>query len=263
MNESIINRIRDIYGRPDFTNCILPLEEIENGLNGARYVIISEEPLLLIEQHNDYNRLYYFFNKERELQLQNSKKILLGHMPLYADITLKGDFVFNNSVFDLLGFSPYRVYERKYVINDNLKIRKMMGTKYACVEETKDILRILNDQFDVMADCIPSENELYNMLERRQVLKIDINGDLAGVLLFEDTGKKSYARSLCVEPRFQNSFVGYSLFADYFLRHDANSTRMFTLWVDEANTYVEKFHDRFGYKPDGLKNYVFRIADTI
>ena len=90
------------------------------------------------------------------------------------------------------------------------------------------------------------------------VLKIDGQDKIAGVLLYEDTGVKSYARALCVSPDFRGGAVGYSLLAGYFNQHSEDRTKLFYLWVDEENKSVKKLHDRFGYQEDGLKDYIFK-----
>ena len=236
-----------------------PIAQLEKGLDEDHYHIVSESPLIMIEALNGFNQLYYFLETDDLSVLDEFNTDLLTIFdPLYADITLKTFFQFEGSVFEKLGFKPFRKYVRKSVLNSDMEIRRFVDTEFAVFEDLHDILKILNDQFDLMADHIPDEAEISELIKNQQVLVIKINDTLAGTLLFEDTGKRSYARALCVAPDFQNSIVGYSLLADYFFRHDTAKTRLFYLWVDEANINVKKLHDRFGYRYDGLNNFIFK-----
>ena len=258
MFEEILELVKNTAYKPELTNCLLPFAEVSEKLHNNYFDIICEQPLLLIERHEAFNKLYYYLKVSDERVSEDTLLLLDEYdKPLYADNTCRGAFDYNTPIYKQLGFSWYRTYLRKGVINKNLKIRRMMEPEYAKKEDAENIYIMLVNQFDIMADHIPTRTELIEMINGNQVLIIKVNGLLAGALLFEDTGKKSYARALCVSPEFQNSFVGYSLLADYFLRHQDN-TRVFELWVDEANEGVRKLHDWFGYKPDGLKNYIFR-----
>ena len=259
MNNQIINIVKNAYSHLNLTNCMIPISQIEQGLIDKRYDIVSEHPLVLVESHTGFNQLYYFLESGDIDSISGiNNDLLLSYSPLYADITLKTDFQYEGSVFSDLGFKPFRKYIRKSVVNSNLKIRRMMDTQFATLDNLNEIKNLLDSQFDLMADHIPTDIELAALIQRQQVLIIPINGVIAGTLLFEDIGKRSYASALCVSPDYQNSFVGYSLLADYFIRHDMDKTRLFYLWVDEANVSVKKLHDRFGYRFDGLNNYIFR-----
>ena len=259
MNEQIISKMKNAYSHPNLTNCMTSIAQLEKGLDEEQYYIVSESPLILIEPINGFNQLYYFLETEDLAELcKFDADLLSAFAPLYADITLKTSFQFEGSVFEELGFKPFRKYVRKSVVNSDMKIRRMMDTEFAVLDDMNDILKMLNDNFDIMADHIPDEVELSELIKKKQVLNISIKNTIAGTLLFEDTGKRSYARALCVSPDYQNSFVGYSLLADYFIRHDTDKTRLFYLWVDEANINVKKLHDRFGYRYDGLNNFIFR-----
>ena len=258
--EQILEIIRKAVSKRGLTNCMLSFAEIKTRIEQDRLIKISDKPLVLLENFEKYYQLYYFLENPdlSSIDFKTINESLAKFSPLYADITLKGDFQYKDSFFEKLDMSFYRTYIRKSVINKEQKNRKLMDADYASLKDSEEIYRMLCNQFDLMSDHIPSKPELDELLKNGNVLKITIKDAIAGVLLFEDYGKRAYARALCVSPDYQNSFVGYSLMADYFSRHNAEKTSLFYLWVDEANQNVEKLHNKFGYQFDGLKNYIFR-----
>ncbi|HCJ09050.1 MAG TPA: hypothetical protein DHV96_12040, partial [Lachnospiraceae bacterium] len=119
---------------------------------------------------------------------------------------------------------------------------------------------LLYGSFDAKVSCLPSKEELMELIDKKWTLKICINNEIAGVLLFEDFGKKSYARVLCVKEEYRNNVIGYSLFAKYINMH-INNIHLFYLWVDRDNREVLSLHDKFGYREDGLIDNIYIRKD--
>ena len=126
----------------------------------------------------------------------------------------------------------------------------------ADMDDLNDIYQLLYGTFDIMTDHLVSKAELRTLIEVCQVLKIAIDGELAGVLLFETFGKKSYLRSICVSENFVGKKIGLSLLQGYFLRNREN-TKLFYLWVESTNEKAIRLYERLGYKDDGLREYTY------
>lgn len=260
-HESILQTINSSIGKNEKSNCVLPFQYIKDGMEKHQIDVISTTPLLLVEKKKKFRQLYYFFDKEfrsMEIDFDKISHKLEKYELLYADIVTKDRFEYKGSFFERAGILPFRTYLRKNVSNRHKKYRELMETGYADVKDSEEIYELLQSSFDVMSDHIPEKSELDSLLLGRNVLKIDGQDKIAGVLLYEDTGVKSYARALCVSPDFRGGAVGYSLLAGYFNQHSEDRTKLFYLWVDEENKSVKKLHDRFGYQEDGLKDYIFK-----
>ncbi len=134
----------------------------------------------------------------------------------------------------------------------------MVETEFADDEDCSEIWDMLLKTFNPMCDRIPLQTELSKLIANKSVLKVSINNEIAGVLLFQDSKSKSYVRCLCVREEYQNSVIGYSLMAKYFNLHLDSGIKLIYLWVDSENESVRKLHDRFGFKEDGTRNYIFR-----
>lgn len=254
-----IEIIKGAIGRPNKTNCIESFSSVQDKVLANMYDVVSLNPVVLIEKYSTYNRLFYFLTGNENAEVfENLQKKLDVYEHIYADFTTKSVLLNEDSFFEKASFSPYRIYARKNVKKTDKRYKELLPVSLAKNEDSNVINDLLCSTFDMMSDHIPQLDELRDLLKKNEVLKVEIQGNLAGVLLFHDCGVQSYARCLCVVPEFQNGFIGYSLLAKYFNSHLESDAKNFYLWVDEKNDAVRKLHDSFGYRADGLKNYVFK-----
>lgn len=252
--------------RPSLSNSFEPASDIIAGLNNGTFIAVNDsDPVILLKKCEGFYKIYYFMEKPEpdnadwssiaENILQTAQNV-----PVYAETTLRGDFDFTGSVFHKLKLQPFRVYLRKSMKKPAEKFEEYILTEYAAPEDAKHIhdLMMTTSNFDVMADHLPTRTELEALIASRRVLKAEWdNNELAGILIFEDTGIKSYLAVLCVASNFRHKKVGYSLCANYLNTH-IDST-YFYLWIDEHNKSAAAFYDYFGYRDDGLKNFIFRM----
>ena len=252
--------IKNAIGRLNLTNCIDSFANIEKKIKNGQCELMLTKPLLLIEKNTSYNRLYYF-REQHSNEVEDYADIaqkLSSYKNLYTDITTKSALQYEDSIFERMLFSPYRLYIRKIVKKTGEKYREMLTPILADIEDFEEIQQLLRNTFNEMSDHIPEPWELNGFLKEHKILKIVIQNEIAGVLIFDDIGTQSYARCLCVSPKFQNGFVGYSLLARYFNDRLESGVKFYYLWVDSNNESVKKLHDAFGYREDGLKNYIFK-----
>lgn len=140
------------------------------------------------------------------------------------------------------------------------KFEEYFTPEYAVPEDAEKILGLIytTSNFDPMADHLPTKKELDAMIAGKSVLKVEAPDGLAGILIFQDTGIKSYAAVLCIAENWKNNVIGYTVFAHYLNTHIDN-TKHFYLWVDATNKPSIALHQYFGYRHDGVKNFIFRM----
>lgn len=254
--------ILDALKNPGKSNCFMTFESIEEKCSDNRLeFVLFEGGVLAIEDKHFFNELYYFIDDIEKIDWES----LSGKLDYYDNLVI--NYVNKEGHFDFrlaenLGFCFYRKYLRKRFVNkEPKKYRELMDVNYAEAEDCTTIYRLLYDVFDPIGDWLVNEIELKELIARNSVLKINIQQEIAGVFLFEDTGKTTYARTLCVNPKFQNNVLGYSLYAKYINDH-IDDYKMFYLWVDAKNEGARKLHDNFGYKEDGLVNYIYVRKDN-
>ena len=169
----------------------------------------------------------------------------------------------NVDILDKLEFHPYKKYIRKQMIPETTKqYEAIHKAETADMDDLNDIYQLLYGTFDIMTDHLVSKAELCTLIEVCQVLKIAIDGELAGVLLFETFGKKSYLRSICVSDKFVGKKIGLSLLYTYILKN-LETTKLFYLWVESTNKRAIQLYEKLGYKDTAVILETFKQYSKI
>ena len=252
--------------RPALSNSFEPVSDITAGLsNGTFTVIHDSHPVILLKHCEGFCKVYYFLETQdldgahwdslAEKVRQDS-----GGLPVYGEVTLKGEFPFSGSVFDRLGMHHFRTYLRRSMKTPAQKFDELFTPEYAVPEDAEKMIALMysTSNFDPMADHLPTRKELDGMIASKSVLKIDTPEGIAGIMIFQDTGIKSYTAVLCVSEKFRHNKTGYTLFAQYINMH-IDTTELFYLWTDKDNIPAITFYNHFGYRHDGVKNFIFRM----
>ena len=72
--------------------------------------------------------------------------------------------------------------------------------------------------------------------------------------IFEIKEKICYFRLNCVKKEFQNGLIGFALASAPKQMQEAQT---FYTWINDENKEAVRLNSALGYKPDGLKNYIF------
>lgn len=258
--------ILNTVGNSVLTNCYIPCHEILDKIAIHEiYCFCYEGIVILIHPMNGIHKLYYFLS-DLDILISGVERNIQEDLGKYRDLV--GTVVArlpdkNVHVLEKLGFAPYKEYIRKQMISknrDRCDIERI--AEIANASDLNDIYQLLYGTFDIMSDHLLSKEELYTFLELSQVLKVRIDGALAGVLLYETFGKKSYLRSLCVSEEFIGKKVGLTLLEEY-IKKNQERTKLFYLWVESTNDRAIRLYDRFGYKDDGLHEYIYLYKDGL
>lgn len=258
--EEAMNIIKNAMGNPYLTNCFLYYRDVLNMI-GSRdiHVLSFEKMVMLVHEIDGIQKMYYFLESEESEIADIEKEI---HMKLSVYPRLEAEFVAKSlcgqsDVLEKLGFRFFKKYIRKkMVVSADFVCKETDEVEIANESDLSSIYQLLYNTFDIMSDHLVSQRELRELLAMAQVLKLDIDGNLAGVLLFETQGKKSYLRALCVAEEFWGRRVGISLMQNYIKRNVCN-TKMFYLWVESTNQGAKRLYEKLGYEDDGLRNYIY------
>lgn len=262
--EIILNAI----GKQALSNCYLPYNEIIKKIANMEIHLLSHEDIvLLIQDVHGIHKMYYFVkeNKENEIGVDIYHD-LSRQMGNYS--SLMTDFI--SSVpcnkFDIienLGYQPYKKYLRYHILEEKVRLLEPLEkAMFAGFSEIDDIYQFLYCTFDVLTDHLPSKEELYAFVKSQQIIKICRDNKIAGVLLFEKQGAKSYLRAICVNPEYRNREIGYSLMVNY-IKITRNDSKSFYLWVESENKDAIRLYEKLGYEPDGLIDYIFLYGAAV
>ena len=260
LTEDAKNILKGAIGNPLLTNCFLYYKDVLEMINADTIrVLCFSDIVVLVHETDEIQKMYYFLKNE-DAQITNIIRKVRMELSVYPN--LEADFVARNlqnqpDILRRLGFRFYKEYLRETrVVSAKISDQELNVVELAKMEDLVAIYNLLYNTFDIMSDHLVSQNELRVLLETGQVFKVNIDEKLAGVLLSETQGKKSYLRAICVENEFIGCGVGASLMYNY-IKRNIHKTKMFYLWVESTNQRARKLYEKLGYKEDGLRNYIY------
>ncbi len=264
MNEILTEKetavIRNAIGNPLLTNCYLSYNAVINEIAAHKiYCLGYNGIVILIHKMNGFHKMYYFLKTKDSLIPELVKKIqkdLAEYSNLEATVVAKMPDK-NVDILERFEFHPYKKYIRKQkVVETENWCETTWLIETADIRDLNNIYQLLYSISDIMSDHLVSKEELHAFLESSQVLKVVIDGELAGALVFEFLGKKSYLRSICVSHNFIGKKIGLSLIKHY-IEKNKNRTKLFYLWVESTNEKAIQLYEKLGYKNDGLVEYIY------
>ncbi len=128
--------------------------------------------------------------------------------------------------------------------------------------ETEDIpaiLKLLNEDFDVYADALPSAAAVQDAIAAGEIRAIRHERKLDGFVWYTKTGATALIRYWYVSPDSRGKGVGSRLMRDYFVRTGECARHL--LWVRENNTIAAACYAHYGYKQDGLEDQVMVLGN--
>ncbi len=127
---------------------------------------------------------------------------------------------------------------------------------FAQPEDAEGIDKILHGNFDEKLEQLPLVSELKQMIADKHILKCVIDGQIAGLLLFELNASTLYLRYWLTLSEYRNNGVGGALLKRFF--YEGRDTKRQILWVREDNANAIKRYEHYGFaKENMLDNILF------
>ncbi|MEK7781005.1 MAG: GNAT family N-acetyltransferase, partial [Verrucomicrobiota bacterium] len=203
----------------------------------------------------DFQHLYYCASDVGALQSGLSVLLSVKSEKVVLDIVGKeaglADFL---TKWEQSGFRPYTKLFRLARIAAPVAAGTEEGVEFAQTGDTTQILSLLEEQFDPYGEQIPLLYELEAAIAQQQILVARRDEVVAGLLFFETQGVSSTLRFWTVDAKFRALKLGSALMRRYFTTQ--NAVKRYVLWVAADNANAIQKYEHYGYKPDGLVDYV-------
>jgi ribosomal protein S18 acetylase RimI-like enzyme len=121
--------------------------------------------------------------------------------------------------------------------------------------ELAEIRTALLNDFDPLVDQFPVKSEWQNALEQGLILVGRVDGEFCGFLQREPGAGSCRIRYWSVVSAFRGCRIGSALMQE-FCRRNPKMKRI-QLWVKEENEAAMALYRHYGFRPEGLVDYVF------
>ena len=125
---------------------------------------------------------------------------------------------------------------------------------YANADDLKQIGSLLHTYFDEKIEQIPLSSEIARMIADKRVLKCIVNGNIAGILLFEQNASTLYLRYWLTIPEYRDQGIGGALLKRFF--YAGKETKRQILWVLQDNENAIKRYEHYGFKQEHMYDYI-------
>jgi len=244
--------IKVIKEKRIYSNCPFMPHQLEEKVqcgNISAYEL--KDAFLLIENKRALHYLYFFSNSWEWLGSLDIIKI--KYQQVIISIVQK-QIENTEAVFLEKGFSVYKVYQR---LRSKGNFVDSSDIDYCNIMDKSILKQMMECTFDVFSDHVPTDEELEVFLERKQIICVREKGKVTGFVIFENKGKTSYIRMVCIEKKYQGKGLANELMKMYFKIHGNYAS--FTLWYDMKNSIAHSLYSKWNYADESLYNLIYVI----
>lgn len=254
INQSkIVERyIKEIRQRRKNSNCQFMIPQLERLVQLEKvFAYELEDAFLIVENKGLIYNLYYMSDSWDWLQY--ARIIKKYYSKIVISIVGKQLYEIETN-FSKNKYSVYKTYQRLRCKEKNIVFSDV---EYCSIEDKEVIKEMMDNTFDMFSDHIPSDEELVAFLANRQIICVRQNDLPVGFIIFEDKGKTSYIRMVCVDERHQGKGIASELMTMYFYIHKEYTS--FTLWYDMKNERARSLYEKWDYQEEQLYNLIYVI----
>ncbi len=245
-------------GAVDFTTNFFPVEKrLQDWIvRGEFGYVLNSGVVFFFRRDRDFHHLYYCASSSKTLQDGIAAIEQLKAERVVLDVVGKdGVIVESLSKWEQVGFRRYtKLFRMARMATPAPTLHDEGDIGYAEFADTPQILLLLEEEFDRFGEQIPLCYELESAVAQKQILIARRAGKVAGLLFFETQGVSSTLRFWTVDDKFRSLRLGSALMRHYF--SSQNAVKRFVLWVAADNANAVQKYEHYGYKPDGLVDYV-------
>lgn len=129
--------------------------------------------------------------------------------------------------------------------------------EFAETEDLQDIRAFLLRFFDVRTNFIPTEIELRDALENRQVFVVRSEGKPVAVLYYEIQGQTLILRHIAVDPEARRHGLGRLLVDQLLSTAAQQGKKMISLWTRIDNSQAISVYSKAGFTDDNRRSTTY------
>ncbi len=251
-NQIVERYIKEIRQRRRFLNCQYSIRQIEELVHASKiFAYELENAFFLVENKGQLYNLYYLSDTMDWLQSLSVLKEQYSQMV----ISIVGKHLQEiETIFSENRYFAYKTYQRLRCTD---KLIDFANANYCDMTDKEALRQMMDNTFDVFSDHIPLDEELESFIANRQIICVRDNDLVAGFVIFEDKGKTSYIRMVCVDKGYQGKGIANELMKMYFYTHAEFSS--FTLWYDVKNERARSLYKKWNYEDEQLYNLIYIV----
>lgn len=226
-----------IQEKRKYTNCYFTMEELRRQCSKDKVSAEMKKGSLLIWVREDgYKKLYFTgndLNWTEGFPVHERESVVI-------EIVTKGDlgeydFSKRMKCQEVIQYTRFR--RGGFAEPDSLSEADI---EFCVAEDIPVIRHMLYTNFSVIGDYIPTDDDLKDFVSNGKIICQRDGRNIKGYVIFEDKGKTSYIRNICVDKGYRGKGVGKQLMAAYFYMH--RDFKGFTLWCKTTNTPALKLY---------------------
>jgi len=247
-------------GAPDFCTNFFPVQKkVQNWIEHREFFgAFRSDAVFFYRRDRDFWHLYYCAASKTALEREiatvpelKSERVVLDLVGSEAALSVPVE------VWKTAGFNQYtRLFRMARAVSSAAEYAAEQSEmiQYAIAGDSPEVVDLLERSFDRFGEQLPLLHEIEAAIQERQVLVAHHDGKIAGLLFFETQGFSSTLRFWAVAEEFRALKFGSALMRQYFATQSA--VKRFVLWVATDNLNAVQKYGHYGYKPDGLVDYV-------
>jgi ribosomal protein S18 acetylase RimI-like enzyme len=254
------NQIRDslivikAYKEGFITNFFIDEERCNLLIKNNLLSIVNDEKCTFI-LHQDHDFYHIYFIATNNAELGESLKKLIQQFPeiiFVADIIGAPSLTEPlSSLFESVGFHKSVLLNRMSRIINPDQIQTLdPRVQYATLEQSGQLHDLLEENFDKYSEQLPLLEEIEAWVKDKKILVVVEQQKIAGFVIFEITGLRSYLRYWFTHPNRRNQKIGSALLRRFF--HECRDTKRQLFWVINNNENAIAKYKHYGFEEEQM-----------
>jgi ribosomal protein S18 acetylase RimI-like enzyme len=230
-------------------NYLLPEAYAQYITEKKLYFITSVSNAFFLLEKQGFYQLYFYINNENEILLVDAGK------PVVMEILYRGEAKRPNDImvyWEKCGFRQHLTRDNMAATFNQLTIPSdsAQGVELKYAESREEILfvkELLENALDKYTGDILSYDEVYEYVQKKNVICALWNGEPVGALQFELKNNVFWLGHVAVADEFRGKGVAKELVKAYIADNAKDSGTKYQLWVIQNNMGAVNLYRKFGF----------------